>query len=176
MSTSPPPGHRFVVQCHRARTRHYDFRLEAAGVLISWAVPKGPTLDPDARRLAVHVEDHALDHFDFEGVIGRGDYGAGDVIVWDWGTWTLARTDDALTAVAEGDLHFDLEGEKLRGRFVLIRRGPQTDKEQWLLLHKHDDHAIAGWDPDDHPRSVKSGLTNDEIRRQHRPDHQADEG
>jgi bifunctional non-homologous end joining protein LigD len=94
---SGPPragDRRFVVQRHRARRLHYDLRLEIDGVLMSWAVPKGPTLDPDARQLAVHVEDHPLDYFDFERVIAKGEYGGGDVIVWDWGTWSPARTDD----------------------------------------------------------------------------------
>ncbi|MBK5223081.1 MAG: ATP-dependent DNA ligase [Acidimicrobiia bacterium] len=169
--TAPPPpdGNRFVVQRHRATRLHYDLRLEAAGVLISWAVPKGPTLDPEVRRMAVHVEDHPLDYFDFEGVIPRGEYGGGDVVVWDWGTWTLADADDPLSAIDAGNLHFDLHGEKLRGRFVLVRRGKGSGdsggggKEQWLLLHKHDDDAVEGWDPEDHPRSVKSGRTNDEV-------------
>ena len=166
--TDPPPdaGHRFVVQRHRASRLHYDLRLEIDGVLASWAVPKGPTLDPDARRLAVHVEDHPLDYFDFEGVIPAGEYGGGDVIVWDWGTWTLADGDDAQAAVDAGDVHVDLRGEKLAGRFVLVHRG-RGDRD-WLLLHKHDDDAVAGWDPEDHPRSVKSGRTNDEVRA--RPD------
>lgn len=164
--TDPPPpaGNRFVVQRHRATRLHYDLRLEAAGVLVSWAVPKGPTLDPDVKRMAVHVEDHPLDYYDFEGVIPAGEYGGGDVIVWDWGTWDLADADDAIGAIADGNLHFDLHGEKLRGRFVLVRRGGgDGDKEQWLLLHKHDDDAVEGWDPEDHPRSVKSGRTNDEV-------------
>jgi bifunctional non-homologous end joining protein LigD len=159
----PTDGWRFVVQRHRARRLHYDLRLEAAGVLLSWAVPKGPTLDPDVRRMAVHVEDHPLDYFDFEGVIPRGEYGGGDVIVWDWGTWSLAKGDDPLAAVEGGDLHFELQGQKLAGRFALVRRGRPGDREQWLLIHKHDDHAVPGWDPDDHPASVKSGRTNDEV-------------
>ena len=162
----PPPaaGNRFVVQRHRARQLHYDFRLEIDGVLVSWAVPKGPTLDPDVKRMAVHVEDHPLGYFDFEGLIPEGEYGGGDVIVWDWGTWSLAKGDDPLAAVEEGDVHIDLHGEKLRGRFVLVRRGRRGEKAQWLLLHKHDDHAVSGWDPEDHPRSVKSGRTNDEVK------------
>ena len=118
-------------------------RLPAGGrraCCVSWAVPKGPTLDPDVQRMAVHVEDHPLDYFDFEGVIPAGEYGGGDVIVWDWGTWALGEGDDPLAAIEAGDLHFDLHGEKLRGRFVLVRRGgPGSRQEQWLLLHKHDE-------------------------------------
>lgn len=162
-SAPPADGWRFVVQRHRATRLHYDLRLEAGGVLLSWAVPKGPTLDPDVRRMAIHVEDHPLGYFDFEGVIPAGEYGGGDVIVWDWGTWSLAGASDALRAVADGDLHFDLAGEKLAGRFALVRRGPRSDREQWLLIHKHDDAAVEGWDPEDHARSVKSGRTNDEV-------------
>ena len=133
-------GHRFVVQRHRARRLHYDLRLEADGVLVSWAVPKGPTLDPDVKRMAVHVEDHPLEYFDFEGVIPRGRVrrrrrdrvGLGHLVAG-------RRRGSALAAVEAGDLHFDLDGEKLRGRFVLVRRGRGDGKEQWLLLHKHDD-------------------------------------
>ncbi|HEX4980251.1 MAG TPA: DNA polymerase ligase N-terminal domain-containing protein, partial [Ilumatobacteraceae bacterium] len=131
-------GHRFVVQRHRARRLHYDLRLEADGVLMSWAVPKGPTLDPDVKRMAVHVEDHPLEYFDFEGVIPAGEYGGGDVIVWDWGTWEPPDGEDPVAAVEAGNLHFDLHGEKLKGRFVLVRPGRGDGKEPWLLLHKHD--------------------------------------
>ncbi|WP_434219606.1 DNA polymerase ligase N-terminal domain-containing protein [Amycolatopsis nalaikhensis] len=158
-----PAGHRFVVQRHRARRLHYDFRLELDGVLVSWAVPKGPTLDPKARRLAVHVEDHPIEYADFEGVIPSGEYGGGDVIVWDRGVWRPVDADPA-AALEDGTLHFDLDGEKLAGRFVLVRTGRgSSDKEQWFLLHKQDEHAHTGWDAEDHPRSVKSGRTNDEV-------------
>jgi bifunctional non-homologous end joining protein LigD len=162
-------GRRFVVQRHRARRLHYDLRFEIDGVLVSWAVPKGPTLDPSSRRLAVHVEDHPIEYFDFEGVIPAGEYGGGDVIVWDRGTWEPVGTDDPARAVADGELHVDVEGDKLVGRFVLVRsdgrgsRARSGDKEQWLLLHKRDEHAVAGWDPEDHPLSVKSGRTNHEV-------------
>jgi bifunctional non-homologous end joining protein LigD len=155
---------RFVVQRHRARRLHYDFRLEVDGVLVSWAVPKGPTLDPSVRSLAVHVEDHPIEYADFEGVIPAGEYGGGDVIVWDRGTWEPAGTDDPAAAIANGELHFDLYGEKLRGRFVLVRtRRDRSGKEQWILLHKRDEYAQPGWNPEDHPQSVKSGRTNDEV-------------
>lgn len=163
--TAPPPpaGNRFVVQRHRATRLHYDLRLEMDGVLVSWAVPKGPTLDPDVRRMAIHVEDHPLDYYDFEGVIAEGEYGGGDVVVWDWGTWSPVDGEDPLAAVADGNLHFDVHGEKLGGRFVLVRTGRGGD-DQWLLLHKHDEAAVEGWDPEEHPRSVKSGRTNDEVK------------
>ncbi len=160
------PARRFVVQRHRASRLHYDFRLEVDGVLASWAVPQGPTLDPKARRLAVHVEDHPIEYFDFEGVIPKGSYGGGDVIVWDWGTWQPSRPADADAAAAidQGELHFDLQGEKLAGRFVLVRTDrDKGSKEQWLLLHKKDEHAQPGWNPEEHPRSVKTGRTNDEV-------------
>lgn len=157
---------RFVVQRHRARRLHYDLRFEMGGVLASWAVPRGPTLDPAARRMAVHVEDHPLEYADFEGVIPSGEYGGGDVIVWDRGTWEPHGTDDPVAAVAAGELHADMHGERLRGRLVLVRRGEADEhgKEQWLLLHKRDDHAVEGWDAEDHPTSVVSGRTNDEVK------------
>jgi bifunctional non-homologous end joining protein LigD len=155
-------GARFVVQRHRASRLHYDFRLEIDGVLVSWAVPKGPTLDPGVRRTAAKVEDHPIEYLDFEGVIPAGQYGGGDVIVWDAGTWQPARTTDPARSVAGGELHFDLYGSKLEGRFALVRRGGGRD--QWLLIHKHDRYAVAGWDPEEHPRSVLSGRTSDEVK------------
>ncbi|GAA1957493.1 hypothetical protein GCM10009798_16130 [Nocardioides panacihumi] len=163
MTADPLDGQRrFVVQRHRARRLHYDLRFEIDGVLVSWAVPRGPTLDPAARRLAVHVDDHQIEHLTFEGVIPRGKYGDGDVIVWDTGTWEPIHTDDPAAAVRDGELHAEMYGEKLRGRLVLVRR--DGDEKNWLLLHKHDEHAVDGWDPEDHPRSVVSGRTNDEVR------------
>jgi bifunctional non-homologous end joining protein LigD len=155
---------RFVVQRHRARRLHYDTRLELGGVLVSWAVPRGPTLDPRARRLAVRVEDHPLEYFAFEGRIPRGQYGAGDVIVWDWGTWTAdPATRDAAEALDAGELKLRLDGEKLRGAFVLLRAPIGGDRRKWLLIHRRDAHAVTGWDAEDHPRSVKSGRTNEEV-------------
>ncbi|HEY7024731.1 MAG TPA: DNA ligase D [Candidatus Limnocylindrales bacterium] len=164
--TQPPPeGRRFVVQRHRATRLHYDFRLEIDGVLMSWAVPRGPSLNPADRRMAVHVEDHPLSYFDFEGVIPKGEYGGGDVIVWDWGAFEPEETDDPGKAVAGGELKFRLHGEKLKGRFTLVKtRGYQSGKDDWLLIHKKDADADAGWDVDNFPQSVKTGRTNDEVK------------
>jgi bifunctional non-homologous end joining protein LigD len=159
------PARRFVVQRHRARRLHYDLRFEIDGVLVSWAVPKGPTLDPDIKRQAIHVEDHPIEYLNFEGVIPHGEYGGGDVIVWDHGTWEPHATDDPVKAVASGELHADVHGEKLRGRFILVRTGRGgAGQNQWLLLHKRDEYAVAGWDPEDHPRSALSDRTNDEVK------------
>ena len=160
----PAPGaaRRFVVQRHRATRLHYDFRLEVEGVLASWAVPKGPTLDPSVRRQAIQVEDHPIEYVEFEGVIPKGEYGGGDVIVWDRGHWSPSKDDDPAKAIAEGELHFDLDGERLRGRFVLVRTEGRG-KNNWLLLHKHDEFAVEGWDAEGLPESVKSGRTNDEV-------------
>jgi len=161
---------RFVVQRHRASSLHYDFRLEIAGVLVSWAVPRGPTLDPSARRLAVKVEDHPLGYFDFEGVIPRDQYGAGDVIVWDWGTFEAdPSTPDPERAVSAGEFKFRLDGSKLRGGFVLVRTagfGRRRDtREKWLLIHRRDETAIAGWEAETEPRSAKTGRTNEDIAK-----------
>jgi bifunctional non-homologous end joining protein LigD len=161
---------RFTVQRHRATALHYDVRLEIGGVLVSWAVPKGPTLDPAERRLAMRTEDHPIEYLDFEGVIPKGHYGAGDVIVWDWGIFEPeAETADPARALVSGEIKFILHGEKVRGRFVIVRtdsrnRGGDDEREQWLLIHKRDAHAVAGWDAEDHPQSVRSGRTNDEVR------------
>ena len=162
---------RFVVQRHRATRLHYDFRLEIDGVLVSWAVPRGPTLDAGARRMAVHVEDHPIEYLDFEGVIPKGQYGAGDVIVWDWGTWQAEpETPDGRRAITDGELKFRLEGQKVSGRFTIVRtsgRGNRAfeddDGDQWLLIHKRDERSVKGWDAEDHPQSVKTGRTNDEV-------------
>ena len=120
---------RFVIQRHRASRLHYDFRLEIEGVLVSWAVPKGLTLDSSVRRMAVHVEDHPIEYFDFEGVIPSKQYGAGDVIVWDWGTWEPeAPTLDPRRAIEDGELKFVLHGEKVKGRYTIVRTSGRRKK------------------------------------------------
>jgi bifunctional non-homologous end joining protein LigD len=171
-----PVSGRFVVQRHRARNLHWDFRLEIDGVLASWAVPKGPTLDPEQKRGAYHVEDHPLDYFDFEGVIPAGQYGAGDVIVWDWGTWRAELPEEPGRSVAAGELKFDLFGRKLRGRFTIVRTGGRgagrgggddsghSGAEAWILIKKRDAAAVSGWDAASFELSVKTGRTNDEVR------------
>src|SRR3954468_9625983 len=170
-------GGHFVVQRHRARRLHYDFRLEVDGVLASWAVPRGPSLDPGQRRLAVRAEDHPLGYFAFEGVIPAHEYGGGDVIVWDWGTYRASDdTPDAAQAVDAGEFKFELEGEKLHGAFVLVRTAgfgryrarPDGSRAKWLLIHRRDDDAVPGWDAEDEPYSVKSGRTNDEVATRRR--------
>jgi bifunctional non-homologous end joining protein LigD len=156
---------RYTIQRHRARRLHYDVRLEIGGVLVSWAVPRGPSLDPRARRLAVKVEDHPLEYFDFEGTIPGAQYGAGDVIVWDWGRWTADPSiADAGSALESGELKVVLEGEKLHGGFVFLRVDLGRDgKDKWLLIHRRDEAAVPGWDAEDHPFSVRTGRTNDDV-------------
>jgi bifunctional non-homologous end joining protein LigD len=158
---------RFVVQMHRATRLHYDFRLEADGVLASWAVPKGPTLVPGDRRLAMHVEDHPMDYRDFEGNIPEGQYGAGNVIVWDRGTYSLAEGDDPADEIAKGKIKFVLHGKKLNGEFTLVKIRPRENEhgDPWLLIKDRDEHSDAKYDPADHPDSVKSGKTLADVAR-----------
>lgn len=156
---------RFVVQMHHASRLHYDFRLEADGVLASWAVPKGPTLKPLDRRLAMHVEDHPMDYRTFEGNIPSGQYGAGSVIVWDEGTYELAEGDDPATEIANGKIKFIMHGHKLNGEFTLVKIKAREGEhgEPWLLLKDRDEHADEKYDPVDHPESVKTGKTLDDV-------------
>lgn len=180
----PPPkverkkGNRFVVQKHEATRLHYDFRLEFEGVLKSWAVPKGPSLDPADKRLAMQVEDHPVSYFDFEGNIPEGNYGAGSVMVWDVGTWVplspvprdgkyVPGTEaDAVSMLAKGDLKFRLNGKRLKGDFALVKmkgRRPGSKGNEWLMIKKHDDNVVEGYDAGDIDESVLSQRSMDEI-------------
>ena len=180
----PPPKlekqsrHRFVVQRHAATRLHYDFRLELEGVLKSWAVPKGPSLDPADKRLAMQVEDHPVSYFDFEGTIPEGNYGAGTVMVWDVGQWEplspipvrgeyLPGTDkEALAMLAKGDLKFRLKGKRLNGDFAVVHiksRRSDSKGNEWLLIKKKDDQVVEGFDIDQYDSSVLTNRTMDEI-------------
>jgi bifunctional non-homologous end joining protein LigD len=180
----PPPkvatkaGNRFVVQKHDATRLHYDFRLEMEGVLKSWAVPKGPSLDPADKRLAMHVEDHPVSYFDFEGTIPENNYGAGTVIVWDVGTWQplspvpvngkyVPGTEaEAAAMLAKGDLKFRLNGKRLKGDFALVKmrgRRPGSKGNEWLMIKKHDDHVVEGYDIEEIDQSVLSGRNLAEV-------------
>jgi len=133
----------YVIQKHQASHLHYDFRLEWRGVLLSWAIPKGPSLDPSVKRLAVQVEDHPIEYGSFEGVIPEGEYGAGTVMVWDKGMW-LPEVSDVDAALAKGELKFQLFGNKLRGSWVLVRtRLNRSGKSQWLLIKHRDEYATS---------------------------------
>jgi len=156
----------FVVQKHDATRLHYDFRLALDGVLKSWAVTRGPSLDPAEKRLAVAVEDHPVEYADFEGTIAKGEYGGGSVIIWDNGTW--APIGDAHRGLKKGHLEFELHGHKLRGRWHLVRmRGkPGEKRENWLLIKGDDDFARPGDAPDileDRPESIRTGRTIDDL-------------
>lgn len=160
----------FVVQQHSARTQHYDLRLEIGGVLASWAVPKGPSMDPRDKRLAIRVEDHELDYADFEGIISAGEYGAGAVIVWDRGTYRNRTRRDgeevpADRALQNGHLVVELRGQKLRGGFALTRTGTDVrGRERWLLVKKRDAEAAAAGQPVlSRPESVLSGRTIEQL-------------
>ena len=164
----------FCVQKHLASHLHYDFRLEHDGVLLSWAVPKGPSLDPKTRRLAMQVEDHPIEYGTFEGVIPSG-YGAGIVMLWDQGTWT-PQVDDVAAALKKGDLKFTLDGYKLKGSWALVRtsgRGGRMDygsKPSWLLIKHRDDWAGDVDIVEFAPRSVKSDGDFEDILAADRPD------
>jgi bifunctional non-homologous end joining protein LigD len=155
-------AHRYCVQRHHARHLHYDFRLEVGGTLKSWAVPKGPTLDPTEKRLAMMVEDHPIEYGGFEGVIPPGNYGAGSVMLWDRGSWELLDKGTAQEQIARGDFKFRIHGEKIRGEFALVRMKRGKGNE-WLLIKKKDESASPGWNPEDHSRSVVSGRSQEEI-------------
>ena len=180
----PPPSiekkskHRFVVQRHDATRLHHDFRLELDGVLKSWAVPKGPSLDPNDKRLAMHVEDHPVSYFDFEGTIPEGNYGGGTVMVWDVGTWqplspvmvkgeyVPASDREAEAMLARGDLKFRLKGKRLNGDFALVHikgRREGSKGNEWLLIKKKDSAVVPGYDIDAHDTSVLTGRTMKEI-------------
>lgn len=159
-------GNSFVVQKHDARRLHYDFRLEMDGVLKSWAVTKGPSLDPNEKRLAVHVEDHPLSYADFEGIIPKGQYGGGTVIVWDRGTWSPIG--DVKKAYRKGHLEFELEGEKLKGRWHLVRMKGKAEerRENWLLIKAHDDEASDTSDIiEEAANSVKTGRSLEDVAK-----------
>src|SRR5690349_1040052 len=149
-------GKRFFIQRHSARRLHYDLRLEMDGVLRSWALPNGPTLDPTIKRLAVHVEDHPLDYGSFEGTIPSGNYGAGNVILWDRGTYEWATEKAPEEQWKAGDLKFRLHGQKLAGEFALVRTDRSKGKD-WLLIKKKDFAVREGWDPESDTRSVLQG-------------------
>ncbi len=177
-----PFRRRFSVQQHHATRLHYDLRLEMDGVLKSWAVPKGPTLDPDVRRLAMQTEDHPLEYLQFEGVIPEGSYGAGDVIVWDLGKYECIGPTPPVQQLERGNLKIRFQGKKLRGEFALVHMHAQPEgrDNQWLLIKKHDRDAVYGDRAEKHPGSVLRGLrvkprargaaaSNRSLRRRRRP-------
>jgi len=158
-----PHGGRFFVQRHNATRLHYDFRLEIDGTLKSWAIPKGPTLDPTPKRLAAMVEDHPLDYGDFEGNIPKGEYGGGSVMLWDRGTFELMGDLNGMDQIARGDLKFKLDGEKLKGEFAIVHMKNRGKGNEWLLLKKKGPEARPGWDVEEFASSVKTGRTQEEI-------------
>jgi bifunctional non-homologous end joining protein LigD len=168
----PPPGEGksktaakpyFCVQRHDATRLHYDFRLEIDGVLKSWAVPKGPSLDPGLKHLAAHVEDHPIEYGNFEGTIPKGNYGAGSVMLWDCGNFELLGGVSGAEQIARGDLKFRLHGEKLNGDFAIVHMKNRGKGNEWLLIKKKDEFAVPGWDVENYAYSVLSGRTQEEI-------------
>ncbi|MCU1274533.1 MAG: dependent ligase, partial [Bryobacterales bacterium] len=162
-------GQSFCVQRHDATRLHYDFRLEIDGTLKSWAIPKGPTLDPTPKRLAAMVEDHPLEYGGFEGNIPAGNYGAGSVMLWDRGTYELLGDKPALDQLARGDLKFRLDGEKLKGEFAIVLMKGRGKGNEWLLLKKKDAEARPGWDVEQYAYSVATGRTQEEIAKEMPP-------
>lgn len=172
--TPEPPGNAmpapkkalsFVVQKHQASRLHYDFRLEWRGVLLSWAIPKGPSLDPSVKRLAAQVEDHPLEYGGFEGVIPEGEYGGGTVMLWDRGAW-VPEVPDVDAALRKGELKFTLNGQKLGGSWVLVRtRLGRAAKPQWLLIKHRDQYASSEDIQSGKPRSVASKRLMADIAR-----------
>src|SRR5712692_8221916 len=160
--TPEPSGqNRFVVQKHWATRLHFDFRLEMDGVLVSWAIPKGPTLNPAQKRLAAHVEDHPVSYYDFEGTIPKGEYGGGTVMIWDWGTFELEESTPA-ESLKRGEVKFRLNGVRLKGRYALVRTRSEKD---WLLIKKKDEAADPNFDMEKFTTSVKTGRTKEEIEQ-----------
>jgi DNA ligase D-like protein (predicted 3'-phosphoesterase) len=164
---------RFAFQKHSATSEHYDLRLEVDGVLASWAVPKGPSLDPRDKRLAMRTEDHPLEYLEWEGVIPEGEYGAGPMIVWDRGVFqNISETRrgepmDLPTAIEKGDVKLFMLGEKIKGAYALVRTGPPSEREKWLLIKKRDEGADARRRPtSSQPESVLSGRTIEQVLEQ----------
>src|SRR6266436_3929082 len=158
----------YLIQKHAATRLHYDFRLEMDGVLKSWAVPKGPSLNPADKRLAIHVEDHPLDYGGFEGTIPDGNYGAGEVILWDKGTYTTEGNLSAEEQLRKGDLKIVLHGQKLNGSFVLVKLKNSSKQNEWLLIKHRDEYVRTDWDIEEHGTSVKSGKLPAPPRHGHR--------
>jgi bifunctional non-homologous end joining protein LigD len=155
----------YVIQKHRATALHYDFRLEWKGVLLSWAVPKGPALDPSIKRMAMPTEDHPIEYAKFEGIIPEGEYGGGTVMIWDYGTW-IPESPDVDAALKKGDLKFTLDGKKLHGSWVLVRiRAREGGRPPWLLIKHRDEFASKEDIAEKEPRSVVSKRILAEIAR-----------
>jgi DNA ligase D-like protein (predicted 3'-phosphoesterase) len=169
--TSEPSGSRsnqnertiFVIQKHDASNLHYDFRLEIDGILASWAVPKGPSTDPSTKRLAIETEDHPMDYAKFEGTIPEGEYGAGKVIVWDYGSYENTKEYSIKEARQQGKIEVSLKGKKLNGKYALIRTGDKESK-QWLLIKMADKYSDARRNPTStEPKSVISGKSLEDL-------------
>src|ERR1700741_372092 len=169
----PAKENTFVVQKHSARRLHYDFRLAINGTLKSWAVPKGPSLNSDDKRLAVQTEDHPLAYGRFEGKIPEGSYGAGTVMVWDRGTYAVANPSgahlNAAQQVKKGEIKFNLNGEKLRGGFVLVKLKQSEKGNEWLMIKHKDAAEDPAWDIDEHDVSVLTGRAIEEIKQEAPP-------